>query len=81
MRGQKIYFLTQILQQRPRANTIFSISFAVLIKMEDEKSILSSTNKQVKASGERDIWEGSLFIFLEFKGFSFLQILSCSIKR
>lgn len=41
------------------------------MEMENEESILSSKNKQVKASGERDIWEGSLFLFLQFES-SFL---------
>lgn len=49
--------------------------------MEDEESILSSKNKKAKASGERDIWEGCLFLFLQFEGFSFYQILSCPIER
>lgn len=57
--------------------TIFLISFAIFIKMEDKRSILSS-KKKVKVSKEWSIW--GLCVSLQFAGFSFCQKLNCSMK-
>lgn len=65
-------------------NGIFSISFAVFIKMEDEKSVLSSKKESESIRREGYWGEGGgrcLFFSLQLEGFSFYQLLNYSMER